>query len=138
MARNYVKKGNNGGAREGAGKKPGTPNQSTLEFRNHAREYTHAAIELHAEVMHNKENPYALRMEAANSLCDRGHGKAVIQASIEHEGQVQVTYKTVEEVRIALMEKGIDVQRVPFMIEDFRKQVLSGNRLDTDYECTGT
>ena len=65
-------------------------------------------------------------MEAANWLCDRGHGKAVIQANIEHEGSVQVTYRTVEEVRVALLEKGIDVQRMPFLIEDFRKQVLSG------------
>src|SRR5882724_9841038 len=107
------KRPNNGGAREDAGKKPGTLNPSTLEFRNHAREYTHAAIELYAEVMNNIANPLPLRMEAANWLCDRGHGKAVIQANVEHEGSVQVTYRTVEEVRVALLEKGIDVQRMP-------------------------
>ncbi len=76
--------------------------------------------------MRGEKNPLQQRMEAANWLCDRGHGKAVIQANIEHEGSVQVTYRTVEEVRVALLEKGIDVQRMPFLIEDFRKQVLSG------------
>jgi hypothetical protein len=76
--------------------------------------------------MRKEDAPLALRMEAANWLCDRGHGKAVIQANIEHEGSVQVTYRTVEEVRVALLEKGIDVQRMPFLIEDFRKQALSG------------
>jgi hypothetical protein len=75
--------------------------------------------------MRDKEAPLQQRMEAADWLCDRGHGKAVIQANIEHEARMQITYRSVEEVQVALLEKGIDVQRMPFLIEDFRKQALN-------------
>jgi hypothetical protein len=75
--------------------------------------------------MRDAEAPLDKRMEAANWLCDRGHGKPMIQANIEHEAKMQITYRSVEEVKVALLEKGIDVQRMPFLIEDFRKQALS-------------
>jgi hypothetical protein len=136
MPSKYTKKGNNGGARDSAGRKQGQRSSSTLEFRNSAREYTQEAIQFYVGVMRNAEASLSHRMEAANWLCDRGHGKAVIQANMEHEGSVQVTYRTVEEVRVALLEKGIDVQRIPLMIEDFRKQAM-GNGHDSD-EHSGT
>jgi hypothetical protein len=87
------KNSRNGGAKEGAGRPPGKPNPSTLEFRQHAREFTHEAIEFFVGVMRNYEAPLTLRMEAANWLCDRGHGKPVIQASIEHEANMRIDFE---------------------------------------------
>jgi hypothetical protein len=120
------KRPGNGGKRDGAGRPKGVPNRSTLEFRNYVRTFTIEAADLFVEVMQNTADPLPLRMEAANWLVERGHGKAVIQANIEHEESVPVTYRTVEEVRVALLEKGIDVQRIPLLVEDFRKQALAG------------
>jgi len=57
------KRPSNGGAREGAGRKPGIPNLSTAEFRSHAREYTHEAIEFYAKVMRGESYPLQQRME---------------------------------------------------------------------------
>jgi hypothetical protein len=42
-----------GGAREGAGRKKGIPNRSTLAFRNYVREFTDEAVLLHVDVMRN-------------------------------------------------------------------------------------
>jgi len=102
-----------GGKREGAGRKPGQLSPSTLEFRNHAREFTIRAIDLYVEVMENTKNPLPLRMEAANWLCDRGHGKPQHNVAIESDSPTTVQFNTFEDVKIALLEEGIDFDHVP-------------------------
>src|SRR6266478_2885199 len=109
-----------GGKREGAGRKPGGSNPSTLEFRNHAREFTIRAIDLYVEVMENTKNPLPLRMEAANWLIERGHGRPQQNVAIEPENQTTVQFNTFEDVKIALLEEGIDFDRLPMprLIDD--------------------
>jgi hypothetical protein len=102
-----------GGAREGAGRPKGIPNRSTLAFRNFVREYTDYAVDLHAEVMQNKKLDYRLRMEAARWLVDRGYGKAPQQITDPDDGPVQAEYHNFDEVRAALLAKGIDYDRLP-------------------------
>jgi hypothetical protein len=40
-------------------------------------------------------------------------------------GPLQVEYRTLEEVHAFLLERGIDVTRVPFPLEYLRKQALA-------------
>src|ERR1700694_4798812 len=111
--------GNNGGVRPGSGRPKGSPNKATLEFRNYVREHTDRAVDLYVEVMDNTKLPYALRMEAASWLVERGYGKAPQQITGPNEGPVQVEYHSFDEVRAFLLTKGIDYDRLPLprMIE---------------------
>lgn len=76
-----------GGKREGAGRKPGSPNKLTVAQRRTlaeiAGEYTEKAIQTLAQIMEDKKAPHAARATAANSLLDRAHGKP--KQPIEHE-----------------------------------------------------
>ena len=47
------------------------------EVRDAAREHTTAAVEVLAGIMQDETAPHAARVSAANSLLDRGHGRAV-------------------------------------------------------------
>lgn len=68
-----------GGKREGAGRKPGSPNRATLAHKRTLREiadaYTDEALLTLAKIMRDEKAPHAARATAANSLLDRGHGK---------------------------------------------------------------
>ena len=63
-----------GGARPGAGRKPGVPNKATAELKDLAREYTTSALETLANIMVDGESE-AARVSAANAILDRGYGK---------------------------------------------------------------
>lgn len=63
-----------GGARAGAGRKPGVPNKATACIRDAAREYTNQALSVLVEVM-TKGDSAAARVAAANSVLDRAYGK---------------------------------------------------------------
>ena len=69
--------------------------------------------------MDNTKLPYALRMEAARWLVERGCGKAPMQITGPNEGPVQVEYHSFDEVRAVLLSQGIDYDRLPLprMIE---------------------
>lgn len=73
--------GKHGGARPGAGRKPGTPNKVPQTIRRTVAEaaaaYTEEALETLADVMRNGRSD-AARVSAAVSLLDRAHGKAGI------------------------------------------------------------
>jgi hypothetical protein len=116
---------NNGGAREGAGRKPGVPNKAPNEFREYVRQYTTRAADFFVAVMDNSAETTERRMFAANWLVERGYGKASqhIETKVEGEGHTTMNYNNFEEVKIALLEEGIDFDRVPLprMIEDARR-----------------
>jgi uncharacterized MAPEG superfamily protein len=73
------KRKNNGGAREGAGRKPGISNKSTVEFRNYVRTFTREAANMFVAMMRNKDADARLRLKAARWLVERGYGKTPIQ-----------------------------------------------------------
>ena len=98
----------NGGARAGAGRKAGLPNSSTLEFRNYVRQYTKEAVDMFVAAMRDEKMDMRFRLEAANWLVERGYGKPAMQvaAQSENDGSEQKQFRTVEEVRLYLLERG--------------------------------
>jgi hypothetical protein len=111
---NKIKNGSSrGGAREGAGRPKGALSRTTIAFRNHVREYTDEAVELHVEAMRDNELDMSLRLEAAQWLVDRGYGKASQQTTGPNDGPLQVEYHSFDEVRAVLLSKGIDYDRLP-------------------------
>lgn len=70
-----------GGARPGAGRPPGS--KSTLNaakresLAEKAQKYTEAALKVLVEIAQDPNAAGAARVSAANSLLDRGHGKAI-------------------------------------------------------------
>jgi hypothetical protein len=74
------------------GRKKGTPNKATAEIKAVAQRYGTEAIETLAEMMRGASAP-KVRVMAANSLLDRGYGKAAqtLQGDTEQPVEVNVT-----------------------------------------------
>lgn len=99
-----------GGARPGAGRKPGSPNKVDYTKRQTiaqlAAQYTNEALATLAEIMRTGSSD-AARVNAANSLLDRGHGKAGVaegQGDDDEPASLTVTIKAaapVAEVRVS-------------------------------------
>jgi hypothetical protein len=64
--------------------------------------------------MRDEKMDMRFRLEAANWLVER-YGKPAMQvaAQSENDGSEQKEFRTVEEVRLFLLERGIDVARLP-------------------------
>ena len=62
----------------------GSTAKQITDVRDAARQHTRAAVETLVSVMEDRKAPHSARVAAANSLLDRGHGKAVqhIEAEI--------------------------------------------------------
>jgi len=67
-----------GGKRPGSGRKKGTPNKVTVDLKNKAGEYTAEAIQVFVDIMRDQEAPAATRIQAADKLLDRSHGRPSI------------------------------------------------------------
>ncbi|CAB3712993.1 hypothetical protein CEY09_30445 [Achromobacter marplatensis] len=65
-----------GGARPGAGRKPGIPNRVTADIKALAQNYGEEAIDTLASIMRNVDTPPQARVAAAKELIERGYGKA--------------------------------------------------------------
>lgn len=80
-----------GGARPGAGRKPGVPNRVTADIKALAQSYGAEAVEELVRILRKSENDNA-RIAAIKELFDRGYGKAaqsVIVNGDEEGGPVQ-------------------------------------------------
>jgi hypothetical protein len=69
---------------------------------------------------------------------ERGYGKPAMQvaAQSENDGSEQKEFRTVEEIRLFLLERGIDVARVPAICCDRRQDVLM-LELEPEFLCFG-
>ena len=67
----------------GSGRKKGTVNKSTAEFRELARGHGPKALEVLYSMMTHSKSP-SIRVKAANSILDRGYGKPVMP--VTHTG----------------------------------------------------
>lgn len=74
-----------GGAREGAGRKPGSPNKATREIRALAGEHAPTAIGTLVELMKDDATPAAARVAASKELIERGFGRTGNVVSLELE-----------------------------------------------------
>ncbi len=85
-SKNNQDKSNHGGRRSGAGRKAGSPNKATASIREISRQYTDQAINALVAVLSNDDEPAAARVSAANSLLDRGYGKAATIIQGDEDG----------------------------------------------------
>lgn len=65
-----------GGKREGAGRPRGGNNQNKLDLAELARTHTQSALDVLIAIMKNPAEVAAARVSSANSILDRGYGKA--------------------------------------------------------------
>lgn len=81
--------GKRGGAREGAGRKPGSLNKATADIKAFAQEYGEQAIKTLADLMLTAEADSA-KIAAAKELLDRGYGKSTQYAEIAGKDGVAI------------------------------------------------
>jgi hypothetical protein len=77
-----------GGKRPGSGRKKGTPNKVTIDLKNQDNKYTAEAIQVFVDVMRDPETPAATRIQAADKLLDRSHGKPAMHIEAQHSGKI--------------------------------------------------
>ena len=78
----------NGGRREGAGRKQGSINKVRLELREAAKEYTQEALDTLAAIMKDTDAPAAARVSAASAILDRAHGKPTQSLDVDHSANI--------------------------------------------------
>ncbi|HEV8033935.1 hypothetical protein [Yoonia sp.] len=71
-----------GGARKGAGRKPGIVSQAKVTFAGEARKHAAAALKTLAAIVADVNAPPAARVSAANSIIDRAHGRPMSAVEI--------------------------------------------------------
>lgn len=64
-----------GGRRAGSGRKKGGLNKSTASLKVLASEYTEEAVMVLVDVMRDADSPPSVKIQAADKLLDRGHGR---------------------------------------------------------------
>lgn len=64
-----------GGARRGAGRKPGAVAKAKLDIAERAKTHGESALMALVDVMKDSDAPHSARVSAANSILDRGFGK---------------------------------------------------------------
>lgn len=84
-----VAKSSNRGSQPGerrGGRAKGVPNKATASIREIAREYTDQAVKALVGVLTDEKAPHAAIVAAANSILDRGYGKAATIVQGDEEG----------------------------------------------------
>lgn len=64
-----------GGARPGAGRKPGQVSQAKREIAEMAKDHAAKALKVLVDVANSAKAPPAARVSAATAILDRGYGK---------------------------------------------------------------
>jgi len=77
-----------GGKRPGSGRKKGVPNKATIDLKGKAGEYTAEAIQVFVDVMRDTEAPAAVRVQAADKILDRSHGRPAIYVDAQVSGKM--------------------------------------------------
>ena len=77
-----------GGRRPGSGRKKGTPNKATIDLKAKAGEYSEEALGIFVEVMRDTTAPQAVRVQAADKILDRSHGRPMIAVEAEISGKI--------------------------------------------------
>ena len=78
-----------GGRRPGAGRPPGAPNKLTRPLKELAAQYTEDSIHTLVTLRDHAESEQ-VRLQAANSLLDRGHGRPRQEIDLNGGGKVTV------------------------------------------------
>lgn len=73
-----------GGARPGAGRKPGQVSKAKREIAEMAKDHAAKALEVLVSVANNAKSPAPARVSAATAILDRGYGKP--RQSVDMDG----------------------------------------------------
>ena len=79
-----------GGRRPGAGRPAGAPNRATRPVKELAAQYTEGSIHTLVTLRDHAESEQ-VRLQAANALLDRGHGRPRQDIGVDAEGPVIIT-----------------------------------------------
>lgn len=72
------KAGKRGGKRPGSGRKPGAKNKATVALKEFAGQYSEEAVMTLVNAMRDPEAPQAVKIQAADKLLDRSHGRPAV------------------------------------------------------------
>jgi hypothetical protein len=94
-----------GGKRQGSGRKPGAKNKSNLALKEFAGQFSQEAVQVLVEAMRDTEAPPAVRIQAADKLLDRSHGRPAVHlepvevniSPIPWEELREISRKSIEE-----------------------------------------
>ncbi len=83
-----------GGARPGAGRKPGKVSQAKRDIAEMAKAYAAGALGVLVEVANDKAAPQSARVSAATGILDRAYGKPRQSVELDgvFNGALTVTY----------------------------------------------
>lgn len=82
-----------GGARKGAGRKPGKVSQAKRTIAEMAKEHGELALQVLVNVAQDFEAPHAARVSAANALLDRGYGKPMQAVQVGGDGENPIVHR---------------------------------------------
>lgn len=90
-----AKKDERGGARKGAGRKPGVVSEAKRTFAEAAREHADEAMKILLKVARDETAAPAARVSAANSIIDRAYGKPLnaVEVTGKDGGAIEHTVK---------------------------------------------
>jgi hypothetical protein len=94
-----------GGKRAGSGRKPGAKNKSTLALKEYAGQFSQEAVQVLVEAMRDTEAPPAVRIQAADKLLDRSHGKPAVHLEPVEVNITPIPWEELREIRKKSMEE---------------------------------
>lgn len=106
-----------GGAREGAGRKPGKVSEAAEAARQRAEAHSGSALDVLAQLMADEAAPASARITAAKIILERAHGRpaqTVTLEELEPEEETKLDFSrlsdgALEEVRNMLIAAGRSV-----------------------------
>jgi hypothetical protein len=109
---------NNGGRRENSGRSPGTPNFSTLKFRELARRRSPAALNRMWQLACQNDD-LKVAFNATRELMYWAHGKPREHVTVENQDTLSMRYQTLDEIKQELIANGLPIDHLekPKLIE---------------------
>lgn len=90
-----------GGARTGAGRKPGKVGKAKRELSEMAKEHAERALQTLVDIAQDLEAPHSARVSASNAILDRGYGKAPQSMELTGKDGGPVVFNTIYETKPA-------------------------------------
>jgi hypothetical protein len=96
-----------GGKRPGSGRRPGVKNKSTLALKDFAGQYSEEAVMVLVNAMRDTEAPQSVRIQAADKLLDRSHGKPAVHLEAVELNISPIPWEELREITKQSREKAI-------------------------------
>jgi hypothetical protein len=96
-----------GGKRPGSGRKSGIKNKATRALKEVAAQYSEEAIETLVRVMRDPETSAAVKVQAADKLLDRSHGRPALHLEPTHVNITPIPWDELREIRKQSMERAL-------------------------------